>query len=514
MNFIKSILCLIILLFFPLAQANSSSHFNLNSAVEFRFNKIKNDPKALYEFFKNMPKGGELHYHLSGGPSPETMLAIAAKAGYCLNPQTLAAYKNTSPCQGIKAKDILKQPKLYAKIIRDWSMQDFVPGKESGHDHFFNSFSKFTRLVFDYRPPLIADIIKRAAQQNEQYLELMTIPDNANAIQFGDLIKNNASYRQKKQLLLSNKKFQDNIAQTVSESERILKQAHSELGCQTNPQAKPCQIKIKFLYYSLREQSLDNLFAQTLNAFEAVSRSQKIGGNLVGVNLVQPEDGFISLRDYHKQMLIFNYFHQNYPQVNISLHAGELTQGTVAPEELRYHIRDALFSGHAQRIGHGVDISYEQDAENTLKYMATHQRPVEINLISNLKILNVAVRNNPLNYYLAHHVPVVLSTDDEGILRTDLTQQYVEAALHQGLDYQTLKQINRNALTFAFVPGKSIWADANKAILVQSCHSLYSKSCQQFVKNNEKAKLQWDLEQKLTAFENQFSESRHPSRDR
>ena len=109
-----------------------------------------------------------------------------------------------------------------------------------------------------------------------------------------------------------------------------------------------------------------------------------------------------------------------------------------------------------------------------------------------------------LNYYLANSVPVVFSTDDEGILRTDLTSQYVEAVLNHHLDYPTLKQINRNTLTYAFIPGASIWLDADKAQLTPNCQELQSKSCKKFIKNSQKAQLQWNLEQKLDDFEKRY----------
>ena len=115
-------------------------------------------------------------------------------------------------------------------------MKDFIPGKESGHDHFFNGFSKYMPIVFDYRPALLADVIQRAAQQQEQYLEIMTIPDNAKSTAFGDLIKNIPSYTQKKQLLLANKDFQNNINNTVEESDRMMNQARNHLNCQTDAQ--------------------------------------------------------------------------------------------------------------------------------------------------------------------------------------------------------------------------------------------------------------------------------------
>lgn len=492
MNFIKLTAYFLGLFTYASSQASVNDYFK----------QIHNDPNALYAFFKVMPKGGELHYHLAGGSYPETMLALAAQGNYCFDKTTFAATKMTGHCDSITIKDLFNHPDLYAQTIRSWSLKDFIPGTESGHDHFFNGFTKYIPIVINFRPQLVADVIKRAAEQEEQYLELLDIPDNGRSLGFSDLIKNSKSYAEKKQLLLANKEFQSNINQADAEIDQTQALARQELGCKSNPQTKPCQVKIKFLYYVLREQSLDKVFAQALSAFEAVSRSK---GNLVGVNLVQPEDGIISLHDYHQQMQIFGYLHQIYPKVPIALHAGELTLDSATPEDLSTHIRDALLTGRAQRIGHGVDISYENQAQDTLNYMAKQHIPVEINLISNLKILNISGRAHPLNYYLTHHVPVVLSTDDEGVLRTDLTKQYVEAVIAHGLDYQTLKQINRNTLTYAFVPGKSIWTNADKAELVTECQDLNSKTCLQFINDSEKAHLQWNLEKKLIAFEGQYS---------
>lgn len=466
--------------------------------VSTYFDQIKKDPNALYTFFKAMPKGGELHYHLAGGPYPETMLKLGATGDYCLNTTTLAVTKNTPPCEGVLLKDLANKPELYAAVVRRWSMKDFLPGKESGHDHFFNGFNLYMPLVFDYRPALLADVIARAAQQQEQYLEVMAIPDNAHSLDFGHVISNSISYDKKREALLANKAFQNNINHTIQESDRLLDRAHSQLGCQANPKIDACQVKVKLLYYVLREQPLDALFAQTLNAFEAVSRSKNA---LVGINLVQPEDGIIALRDYQKQMAVFDYFHKLYPQVHIALHAGELAPAAVVPEELGYHIHDAIFTGHAERIGHGVTIGFENQAENTLNHMATHHLPVEINLISNLHILNVSGSNHPLNDYLSHKVPVVLSSDDEGVLRTDLTRQYVEAVIHHHLNYPAIKLINRNALTYAFLPGKSLWSEPNLAIPVKDCQDLNSETCKKFIKGNEKAQMQRQLEQRLTVFE-------------
>lgn len=492
MNLIKSIFILLTTLYCVTLQADIHTYFN----------QMRNDPNALYAFFKAMPKGGELHYHLAGGPYPETMLGLAATGEYCLDKKTYAVTKTTASCEGVSSKELVSQPELYAKVVKSWSMKDFIASKdESGHDHFFNGFSKYITLVMNFRPQLLVDVMQRAANQHALYLEIMALPDNARSTQFGTLITSATNNDKKRALLLADKDFQATIDYTVSESDRILDEAYKQLDCNANQKDKACNVAVKLQYYVLREQPLDNVFAQALNGFEAVSRSK---GTLVGVNLVQAEDGIISLRDYQKQMEIFQFLHTLYPEVPIALHAGELSPSSVVPKELNAHIFDAIFTGHAQRIGHGVDIAYEDAPQATLEYMAKNHLPVEINLISNLRILNVSGKNHPLRYYLAHHVPVVLSTDDEGVLRTDLTSQYVEAALAHGLDYKTLKQINRNALTYAFLPGKSIWADADKAVLVKECKNINSDSCLTWVKSSEKARLQRTLEQQLMAFEKQY----------
>ena len=95
--------------------------------------------------------------------------------------------------------------------------------------------------------------------------------------------------------------------------------------------------------------------------------------------------------------------------------------------------------------------------------MAKNHIVVETNLTSNAELLNISGDDHPLPFYLQHHVPVVLSTDDEGILRIDLTHEYQSAVERYALSYQTLKMLNRNSLTYSFLPGESLWADANAA---------------------------------------------------
>src|SRR6202042_1506671 len=117
----------------------------------------------------------------------------------------------------------------------------------------------------------------------------------------------------------------------------------------------------------------------------------------------------------------------------------ELAPGLVAPDGLTFHIRSAVEQGHAERIGHGVDIMYEDHPYDLLKEMATHHVMVEVNLTSNDVILGVKGADHPLPLYRKYGVPVALSTDDEGVLRTDITHQYEMAAETFDLTYPDLK---------------------------------------------------------------------------
>jgi adenosine deaminase len=228
----------------------------------------------------------------------------------------------------------------------------------------------------------------------------------------------------------------------------------------------------------------------------------------VGINFVMPEDGYISMRDYTLQMQMLDYLHSVYPEVHISLHAGELAPGLVPPEGLRFHIRQAVELGHAERIGHGVDVMYEDNAPALLKELAQNHIMVEINLSSNEGILGIEGDEHPLPSYRLAHVPVALSTDDEGVSRIDITHEYVRAALDYHLTYQELKQMARTGMEHNFLPGASLWEQPdvfkgmNGACKGDTLGSdKPSAGCKDFLDRSEKAAAQWELERRFNEFE-------------
>jgi hypothetical protein len=189
------------------------------------------------------------------------------------------------------------------------------------------------------------------------------------------------------------------------------------------------------------------------------------------------------------------------------LHAGELAQGIVPPDGLSFHIRESVMVARAERIGHGVDIMHEIEPYELLKEMARRNVMVEICLTSNDVILGISGAHHPLATYLEYGVPVALATDDEGVARSEISLEFLKAAEEQALGYLQLKTMARNSLQYAFIAGESLWRDGRKIVPVAQCArdvadmKLTSSGCRQFLAGNEKAKLQWQLEQDFNAFE-------------
>jgi adenosine deaminase len=497
-------------------------------------------PGGLYAFLQPMPKGADLHMHLSGAVYAETFLAEAIKAGMCVDPAALkltaaaGAPTREEPCAAagdIPAADVLKSyapvakgytgQQLYDALVDSFSMKSFVPTPGfSGHDQFFATFDRFGGLK-DYSGEWLDEVATRAAAQNEQYLEIMQTPPFKHAAALGYQVgwpeSASAEVTHEQLGTLRGALLAAGLREEVAVDTKALADAkaarnklehcdeiteHAELVVPT--QHGPCSIQIHWLYQVLRAFPPQQVFAQTLLGFEVAS----VDPDVVGINFVQPEDDRVAMKDYHLQMEMLDYLHSVYPKVKISLHAGELAPGLVPPEGMSFHIREAIDLGHAARIGHGVDVLYEKDAPALLKEMAARHIMVEINLTSNEGILGIKGAAHPLTAYRAAHVPVALSTDDEGVSRIDLTHDYVKGAEEQGLGYVDLKTMARTSLEHAFLAGESLWAAPDdfarrKAVCAAPivASSEPTAVCGAFLKANERAAEQWEMERRFAVFE-------------
>ena len=72
-----------------------------------------------------MPKGGDLHMHLTGSVYAESFIRWAAADGSCLTMATLSL--SPPPCtQGeVPATEILRNAQLHGDVIDAWSMRNW-----------------------------------------------------------------------------------------------------------------------------------------------------------------------------------------------------------------------------------------------------------------------------------------------------------------------------------------------------------------------------------------------------
>jgi adenosine deaminase len=529
-------------------KASQSSARREQRAIR-AFDTAKKNPLQLHAFLAGMPKGADLHMHLSGAVYAETFLKDAAADLLCVNPATLSFVKNVGTTRSIppqpvcgqgnvRADSVFKDQRLYDSLVDSFSMRGFVPSAGiSGHDQFFGTFDRFGALD-DHTGEWLDEVATRAAAQNEQYLEIMKTPTFKHAAKLGyDLgwpagaglssgwLGGQKEVTREQLAKLRDALFARGLRDEVAIDQKELADAEAKRNaierCPAAQQpvqeqippadgiggpahSAACAVQIRFLGQVLRAFPPQQVFAQTLLYFELAS----VDPHVVGINFVQPEDSYLAMSEYHRQMQMLDYLHSVYPRVHITLHAGELAPGLVPPEGLRFHIREAVELGHAERIGHGVDVMYENDPHALLKEMAAHHVTVEINLTSNDVILGVDAAHHPLPIYRAAHVPVALSTDDEGVSRIDLTNEYTRAALDFNLSYLDLKNMARTSLEHSFLPGPSLWRQEDTFSRTSPACSgqtlgaaTPTARCQSFLKSSEKAAEQWELEHRYLIFE-------------
>jgi adenosine deaminase len=483
-------------------------------------------PLAVQAFLSSFPKGADLHFHLTAGVYAETLIRVAAEDRACIDPvKAEFAHDDQGkllkePCAGslvpaaaLNGSSLApKEQALYDRVVDSFSLRNYVPTPNySGHDQFFATFDRFGGLDKSHIGQWLDEITRRSDSENNQYLELMHTPTFSHAARLAHELGWNSDFAKMRQALLD-RGLRDEVAIDREEAHKAIEMRNAIQHCGTPQASNACAVQVRFIYQVLRAFPPEQVFAQTLLGFETVQQAIEQGSDdWVGINFVQPEDYMVSMRDYMLHMKMIEYLHGLYPKVHITLHAGELAPGMVPPEGLKFHVRQAVEVGHAERIGHGVDVMYEDDAPGLLKEMARKHVMVEVNLSSNDGILGLAGDRHPFQYYRAAHVPVALSTDDQAVSRIDLTHEYVRAANEYHLSYADLKQLARTGMEHSFLPGASLWASPDAFNLVAAACRGQSpggpkptSSCKSFLDASEKAAAEWELEKRFQQFEAKF----------
>lgn len=432
---------------------------------------LGNDGDAVREYLRAFPKGGDLHNHLLGSIRPETLIRWGAEDGYCVDG---AYYASSGPCaEGtVSMSEATPGSDLHAALVADWSLLGFEGDVVDRHNHFFAVFAKFAPVIGKHRVPEgMLEPMRLAAANGQSYLELQhdfdSNPVGALAMEQMDPLAtwDEAYLLAAREALVKHPTFVAAVEASRSDIAAWARESFELLRCGTALAEPACEVGVQWLMSACRYLPREYVFGQWVFAYELA----QVSPTMVGVNIVKPEEASYSLAGYRDEMAALAVLHAHNDtgpgraRVHISLHAGELSSTFLAPEdqdELTYHIREAVEAG-AERIGHGVSVLSETSGDGVadlLADMAREDVAVEICLTSNALLLDAVGDLHPLEAYRSAGVPVALSTDDQALFGTTITDDFTRAVVDQGLDYFALKELSRASIEHSFLPGESLWA--------------------------------------------------------
>lgn len=427
-------------------------------------------------FFSMMPKGGDLHHHYSGAIYAEQFLEWVDKEHYCVNKATYRIESNKEVVAAERAKpagqrsclssaEVFADAGLYAELLQRWSTKDFYNhgGIQSPPDRtFFDTFGYFGPVASSNTGEGLQTLKQRAIAENLSYIETIfeLSPFVSNA-QFDQQVLQPGLLPAQLQTVLAD--WTGQLEQDASFQKSIT--AYNDNVNTSSAGIDDANFTMRYQAYVLRFLSPSQVYSSMLAAFKAASLNPLV----VGVNIVGQESVNISMRDYSLHMEMFKFLKAKYPNVKIALHAGELALGMVPPEGMSFHIAEAVDVAGANRIGHGMDIAYETNALATMQKMRERGIPVEVNLTSNDYILGVKGQAHPVTLYRKYGVPFVISTDDAGVSRNTLSNEYVLFASQYKTDYAEVKKLSYNSLRYSFL------AEADKQRLLKALDARFAR---------------------------------------
>jgi hypothetical protein len=460
-NACSKILIFLVLSFPGLLISQSNAH-RLDSLL----NRLRTNEAALRIFFSAMPKGGDLHHHYSGSIYAEKYIAIAKSTNAWINEVTLEIkfdssgiakekeWKKFQQLEKEKGEYAFQQILLKHFSAKDYSRSDGI----TSYDDFFETFDRFgpSKNQISNGSGLLW-LKQNAIHQKVSYIETMleTIPCGKLPISFNHLNDSLLLYQASNDTTKLFSLFNTLKNILLSESNKIciqnyLKELEKE---HTRLQIDDSLFTLRYQTYVLRIFPPIQVLSQMITSFEAAKEDTL----LIGINMVAPEHHPIALRDYHLHMRMFQFCTKTWPKVSLSLHAGELSEGMVSPEDMHFHIQEAVDIAGAKRIGHGTALAFERDVLSLIERMKLKKTALEINYQSNRFILGSTKKNHPLYLFHKANIPIVICTDDAGVLRTDHNGEFIQIALDfPSLTYTDFKEFAFNSINYSFIKGVGV----------------------------------------------------------
>jgi adenosine deaminase CECR1 len=375
---------------------------------------FRKDPDAVTAFCAALPKGAMLHIHPGGTRTRPTVDALLAELDPLVDGPAMLLDANDGALTMLYPAEVAWLETLPVQLYSAFEAADqaliaellLLPADPPTHDFMrFEALFSLGDALLDQDPTqdefvsrtTHVDFLNRAASMGVSYVEFtkVVIPPDQAAL--------------------------DQFAQWSQDLE-------SETGI---------VVRWNLAFVRTLPTDLNLGWAADLIAVLAGAASEV----LVGIDLLANETDTPALENAQGIYVpILAAVESGQIELQRTMHAGEL--GDVR------NVRDALIMG-TQRIGHGVLLHTDL---LTLEYARRKRVPIAINLVSNWRLqVWEDWATHPFLRYLRLGLPVSLSTDDEGMFRTDINNECVVAVTHTDIQYSELAQLSRNSLAGAFM---------------------------------------------------------------
>ncbi len=410
-------------------------------------------PRELYTFLYAMPKGGDLHNHLSGAGLSKWWYDLAVdesrNGGYRY--YTKVKINN---CRVFGSNEFGSSPYLVRLRNIQQSTYDRLDDCEKSEYKPLADLEEEEKLAWYNSIRLDKDYEGRQEFFGRHWQRLNELSANPHLIA-ELLVKNMQAFGREGLLYLETQSGVLGYKKPDGSDFSPEDVADIYRARLTKDDAKETGVTVRL------QQSILRFHPKAVEMLDFVYRFVDKNRDLyVGVNMVGREDndkGFPlrflpKLRELRRQI----------PKVALSIHGGEV-------DEPNAHVRDTLLLG-AERIGHGVNLISDPD---TMLLMRNGPYLVEINLISNLRLEYVQdYAQHPFPEYLRFGIPVALSTDDRGMWDSNMTDEYLVAVKEFNVSWDELVSMGRNSLQHGFMD-----ADTRQRLLVE-----YDRRIESFAK--------------------------------
>ncbi len=376
------------------AVATSSIHLD-----DFR-----NQAEVVQKFCAEIPKGGLLHSHPTGGVKSELISELLTEKNPTVSGKPFNSLSEAEK-KAYVAKYSLESPSDFGRFSQIFS--DLKP--VIGTLHLTSDDSPRNKLAFR----VYKHILLNAKKQGATYVEMLRYYD----------------------------------VEQLESLEKMAKQLEAETG-----------VKVRWQIPHLRHLGNDFFKSESARWIRYLGDKKVPTPYVVGINAVGDErDGgaaIQALQPWITPIAMAKREKRLPANFSISIHAGEF--GDEA------NVRDVILMG-ADRIGHGVKLRSDLV---TLEFARKNKIPVEACLVSNhmLKAVDPS-KPHPFLDFLRLGLPVSLSTDDDGVLNTDMNKECERAIQTTDIQFSEVSQLYLNSITTSFAD------EATKTTLLRDLNS-------------------------------------------